>query len=183
MPELCGVVSLPGVIRLLAVPAAALVALSAVPAAGADPAPGSARYAIGMCYDTQNPLPQRPAVFDYNCDGTGVLHDMVWSTWDSHGASGFGNDVSVECQPNCAEGPRLTNPVVVHAWNPLPSSSSACPADARFYADMTIAYLDGAPPWIHPGTRWYPGTDFVLVDGAPAVHFSNLTSNCAEHRR
>ena len=183
MPELCGVVSLPGVIRLLAVPAAALVALSAVPAAGADPAPGSARYAIGKCYDTQNPLPQRPAVFDYNCDGTGVLHDMVWSTWDSHGASGFGNDVSVECQPNCAEGPRLTNPVVVHAWNPLPSSSSTCPADARFYADMTIAYPDGAPPWIHPGTRWYPGTDFVLVDGAPAVHFSNLTSNCAEHRR
>jgi hypothetical protein len=173
---------------LLAAPAAVLVALSSAvlsgaPSAEADPAAESARYAIGMCYDTQNPLPQRPAVFDYNCDGTGVLHNMVWSTWDAQGANGFGTDISVECQPNCAQGPRLTNPVVVHAWNPLPSNSAACPPDARFYADMTIGYPDGVPPWIRPGTQWYPGTDFVLVDGAPAVHFSNLTSNCEEHLR
>jgi hypothetical protein len=170
--------------RLLAAPAAVLVALSSaaltgVPAAGAE----TVRYAIGMCYDTQNPLPQRPAVFDYNCDGTGVLHDMVWSSWDDQGANGSGTDVSVECQPNCAQGPRLMNPVVVHAWNPLPSTSPACPADARFYADMTIAYPEGVPPWIRPGTQWYPGTDFVLVDGAPAVHFSNLTSTCEERLR
>ncbi|MCF6388325.1 hypothetical protein L2K20_15200 [Mycobacterium sp. MBM] len=174
-------------IRLLAAPVAALVALSCAvlsptAAAGADPA-DTVRYAIGMCYDTENPLPARPAVFDYNCDGTGVLHDMVWTQWDALGANGFGTDVSVECQPNCALGARLTNPVVVHAWNPLPSSSPACPADARFYADMTIAYPHGAPPWIRPGTQWYPGTDFVLVDGAPAVHFSGLTSRCEDQLR
>lgn len=174
--------------RLLAAPAAVLVALSCAalsegPSAGAEPATDAARYAIGMCFDPQNPLPQRPATFDYNCDGTGVLHDMAWSTWDAQGANGFGTDISVECQPNCAQGPRLTNPVVVHAWNPLPSSSPACPPDARFYADMTIAYPSGVPPWIHPGSQWYPGTDFVLVDGAPAVHFSHLTSSCEAHVR
>lgn len=174
--------------RLLAAPAAVLVALSCAalsedPAAGAEPASDTVRYAIGMCFDPQNPLPQRPATFDYNCDGTGVLHDMVWSSWDAQGANGFGTDISVECQPNCAQGPRLTNPVVVHAWNPLPSSSPACPPDARFYADMTIAYPSGVPPWIHPGSQWYPGTDFVLVDGAPAVHFSHLTSSCEAHVR
>ncbi|MEX7472053.1 hypothetical protein AB4Z39_20325 [Mycobacterium adipatum] len=177
--------------RLLAAPTAALVvlscaALSPMPAAGADPSAvpaDTARYAIGMCYDTENPLPQRPAVFDYNCDGTGVLHDMAWTQWDAAGANGVGTDIAVQCQPNCAQGPRLANPVVVHAWNALPSSSSACAADARFYADMTIAYPHGAPPWIRPGTQWYTGADFVLVDGAPAVHFSGLTSNCEDQLR
>ena len=32
--------------------------------------------------------------------------------------------------------------------------------------------------WINPGAEWTPGTDFVEVDGMPAVHFSGLTSNC-----
>ncbi|MGU3500635.1 hypothetical protein [Mycobacterium sp. C31M] len=151
-------------IRLLAAPAAvpvaAAVLLSTSAVAHAEPEPTDAVYAIGMCFDPANPLPQRPAVFDYNCDDTGVLHDMVWSTWDDQGASGFGTDISVECQPNCAEGARLTNPVVVHAWNPQPSSSPSCPANARFYADVTIAYPHTVPPWIQPGTEWYPGNRF-----------------------
>ncbi|MGW0159421.1 hypothetical protein ACWDUN_08865 [Mycobacterium sp. NPDC003323] len=172
-------------IRLLAAPAAVpLVAAALIPAvAGAQPAPHDAVYAIGMCFDPANPLPQRPAVFDYNCDDTGVLHDMVWSSWDAQGARGSGTDISVECQPNCAEGARLSNPVVVHAWNPQPSSSADCPAHARFYTDMTIAYPETVPPWIQPGSEWYPGTDFVMVDGAPAVHFSGLTSTCTDQLR
>ena len=36
----------------------------------------------------------------------------------------------------------------------------------------------GAPPWITPGVTWSPGTDFVTVDGMPAVHFSGLTPTC-----
>jgi hypothetical protein len=116
-------------------------------------------------------------IFDYNCDKTGVLQDMNWSTWGANDAKGHGLDSSVECRPNCAQGTRLLNPVVVHAWNALPSPSPTCPPGLRFYSDMTVAYPQTVPPWINPGAEWSPGTDFVTVDGMPAVHFSGLGSN------
>ncbi|ORU95345.1 hypothetical protein AWB94_31900 [Mycolicibacterium canariasense] len=136
-------------------------------------------FAIGKCYDPGEVVLQQPVTFDYNCDNTGVLTDMVWTSWGADGARGTGTDSSVECQPNCAQGTRLVNPVVVHAWNPQPAKDAACPADVRYFADLTIAYLQGVPPWITPGTEWSPGTDFVTVDGAPAVHFSGLSPLCA----
>ena len=92
------------------------------------------------------------------------MHDMTWSTWGADGARGTGTDSSVECQPNCAQGATLVNPIVVHAWNPVGSPSPTCPSDVKFYSDLTIAYPEGAPPWINPGTTWSPGTDFVTVD-------------------
>jgi hypothetical protein len=125
------------------------------------------------------PPPQRPATFAYNCDSIGVLQDMTWMSRDSDGARGTGTDSALECQPNCAQGTRLFDPIVVHAWNPLAPTSSACPPYVRFYSDMTIAYSKGLPPWINPGTSGSPGTDFVTVDGMPAVHFSGLTPTCA----
>lgn len=146
--------------------------------AGAEPQDGTTAYAIGKCVDPSQPVPQRPAQFDYNCDATGVMQDMVWTSWDRDGARGSGTDASIECQPNCAQGARLTNPIVVHAWNPLPPSSIECPQGVQFYSDLTIAYPKGVPPWIKPGTTWDHGTDFVTVDGMPAVHFSGLTPNC-----
>jgi hypothetical protein len=75
------------------------------------------------------------------------------------------------------------NPVVVHAWNPQSSASPKCPTEARFYTDMTIAYPEDVPPWITPGAEWTPGTDFVTVDGMPAVHYSGLTTTCEQHLR
>jgi hypothetical protein len=83
--------------------------------------------------------------------------------------------VQAELRP---QGTRLTNPVVVHAWNPLPPTSALCPEGVRFYSDLSIAYPKGAPPWIEPGTTWDVGTDFVTIDGMPAVHFSDLKPNC-----
>lgn len=53
------------------------------------------------------------------------------------------------------------------------------PAEWQFYSDMPIAYPKGVPPWIKSGTAWSPGTDFVTVDGMPAVHLSGLTQTCA----
>jgi hypothetical protein len=103
---------------------------------------------------------------------------MVWTTWDADSARGTGTDTSVECQPNCAQGTTLVNPIVVHAWNPVAAPDAACPRNVEFYTDMTIAYPKGAPPWIDPGTTWSPGTDFVTVDGMPAVHYSGLTPTC-----
>jgi hypothetical protein len=80
-------------------------------------------FAIGKCFDPAQPAQQRPTGFDYNCDDTGVMEDMTWTSWGVDGAEGSGTDRSVECQPNCAQGARLTNPILVRAWNPLTPNS------------------------------------------------------------
>src|ERR1700712_917818 len=147
--------------------------------AAADPQPAGTEFAIAKCFDTSQPVPQRPNRFDYNCDGTGVMQDMTWTSWGADGAKGTGTDASIWCQPNCAQGPLLTNPIVVHAWNPLPTSDAMCPSDVAFYSDLTIAYPKGVPPWIIPGTTWDDGTTFVTIDGMPAVRFSGLQPSCA----
>lgn len=144
----------------------------------ADPQPSKVLYAIGKCVTAEQPASAEPATFDYNCDNTGVLANMEWSEWGNDGARGTGEDTSVECQPNCAQGRKLTNPVVVHAWNPAPTSNPECPPGAAFYRDMTIAYPEDVPPWITPGTTWDEGVDFVTVDDMPAVHFSNMNPWC-----
>jgi hypothetical protein len=168
------------VIRSLVLACCAFALFGGSAAAWAQPTEqGDTVFAIGKCYDPAEPPVQRPDSFAYNCDTTGVMEDMVWSSWGSDGAHGTGSDSSVECQPNCAQGTRLSNPIAVHAWNPVASTSPGCPANVAFYSDMTIAYPKGAPPWITPGTTWSDGTDFVTVDGMPAVHFSELTPRCA----
>jgi len=117
------------VVRALALPftVAAVVMMWTSPVAAAEPQPDTAVYAIGKCFDLALPPPQRPTRFDYNCDGTGVLQDMTWTTWGGDGANGTGTDSSTECKPNYAKGTRLTNPVVVHAWNPLACPPSTSP--------------------------------------------------------
>lgn len=166
--------------RRIAVPtilaAAALMWASGV--AAADPQPAQTTYAIGKCVTAQQPAQAEPARFDYNCDNTGVLQNMTWTQWGYDGAEGTGEDASVECQPNCAQGTTLTNKVIVRAWNPKQERNSECPPGVAFYRDMTIAYPEGVPPWINPGTNWDEGTDFVEVDGMPAVHFSNMNPWC-----
>lgn len=156
--------------------AAAMVWTS--PQAVADPLDDTTVFAIGKCFDPSQPVQQEPVRFDYNCDNTGVMADMTWTSWGVDGAEGSGTDRSIECKPNCAEGPLLTNPIVVHAWNPLPPTAVNCPPEVQFYSELTIAYPHGVPPWIQPGTTWDDGTDFVTIDGMPAVHFSNLKPNC-----
>jgi hypothetical protein len=156
----------------------AAIAMTTPAIAAADPQPRPTTYAIAKCITADQPAQPEPVRFDYNCDGSGVLQDMVWTSWDGKGANGKGTDNSLECQPNCAQGTRLTNPVVVHAWNPKPATSPTCPRGFLFYADMTIAYPDDAPPWIKPDTTWDEGTAFVTVDGMPAVHYSNMKPYC-----
>jgi hypothetical protein len=167
------------VLRALVLIACAVSLLGGPATASADPAgQGDAVFAIGKCFDPSQPPQQRPGSFAYNCDTTGVMENMTWTSWGPDGARGTGTDSAVECKPNCAEGTRLFNPIVVHAWNASAPTSSACPPDVQFYSDLTIAYPQGVPPWIAPGTTWSPGTDFVTVDGMPAVHFSGLTPTC-----
>jgi hypothetical protein len=167
-------------IRSFAVVAGVVAVLGPLPTAAANPVDqDTVAYAIGKCYDPGKPPAERPNSFEYNCNNTGVMQDMTWTSWGAEGATGTGTDSSVECKPNCAQGATLVNPIVVHAWNPVTAPGAACPQDVKFYTDMTIAYPEGAPPWINPGTTWSPGTDFVTVDGMPAVHYTGLTPTCA----
>ena len=100
------------------------------PEATADPPPGTTVFTIGKCFDPGQPAQQRPVRFDYDCNNTGVMEDMTWTSWGVDGAEGSGTDSSIECQPNCAQGSRLTNPILVHAWNPLQPTGRKCPAGA-----------------------------------------------------
>ena len=166
--------------RLFAIAASVVAIFGATATASAEPVEqNGSTYAIGKCFDPDKPLVEKPVSFEYNCDTTGVMKDMSWTAWGADGANATGTDSSVECRPNCAQGRTLVNPIVVHAWNPVAAPSAACPRDVTFYTDMTIAYPKGSPPWIKPGTTWSPGTDFVTVDGMPAVHYSELTPTCA----
>jgi hypothetical protein len=165
-------------VRALILGAIALAGLTA-PAAAADPAtpdPGynSVTYLIGKCWDPTQPVVQEPTTVKYNCDGTSVMENMAWTSWGAAGATGTGMDNSVECQPNCATGARLFNPIVVHAWNPKPADG--CPTNLQFYSDLTVAYPQGVPPWITPGTQWTADTVFTTVDGMPAVHYVNQSA-------
>ena len=47
----------------------------------------------------------------------------------------------------------------------------AAAPNLQFYTDMTVAYPQGAPPWIKPGSQWSGDTLFTTVDGMPAVHY------------
>jgi hypothetical protein len=151
----------------------AAFALACSPSAAADPpAPGSTAYLIGACYDPSQPVQEQPTTIVYGCDNSSVMQDMTWTSWGADGATGTGIDNAVECQPNCAQGRRLSNPILVHAWNPLPPNESGCPAGVDFYTDYTVAYPEGVPPWVKPGTTWTDGVDYIYLDGLPAVHFS-----------
>lgn len=150
-----------------------VLTVGVAPPATAEPEPEPVQYVIGRCYTPSDPITQRPTEVVYNCDHTSVMRDMQWTSWGPDGANGTGMDDSVECQPNCAQGPHLTNPVVVRAWNPLPPNAPGCPAGVQFYTDLTVAYPQGVPPWIQPGTSWTDGVEYIWVDGLPAVHFSD----------
>lgn len=136
-------------IRAALIPAGVLAFCSVgLATATADPGPAPAQdsavaYLIGSCYDPSQPVVEQPQTLVYGCDHTSVMVDMTWTSWDAEGARGTGIDDAVECQPNCAEGPRITYPIVVHAWNPRPASAEGCPAGVQFYRDYTVAYPEG----------------------------------------
>lgn len=133
----------------------AAVTLATAGQVAAAPADGTA-YAIGKCFAAGDVPVVQPSRFAYNCDETGVMQDMTWSSWGADGARGTGFDNAVECQPNCAQGTRLVNPIVVHAWNPRTPTMPGCPPGVQFFADMSIAYPKAAPPGSSPAPRGTP---------------------------
>ncbi|BBX62177.1 hypothetical protein MSAS_13510 [Mycobacterium saskatchewanense] len=92
---------------------------------------------------------------------------MSWSSWGPQGADGTGTAVFKICDPNCAAGYQLTNPVVVHAWNPQPPRADAiCQAGLKIFADVILAFPKGAPP---PTAQKMN----AQYNGMPAVHYAN----------
>ncbi len=129
-------------------------------------------FAIPGCYNPSVPPVARPKKLNVlGCASVAVaLQDMSWSSWGPQGADGTGTAVFKLCDPNCATGSQLTEPVVVHAWNPQPPRREAiCQAGLEIFADMILAFpKDVPPPSVQQMNTQY--------DGKPAVHFANYAS-------
>ncbi|MGO9928225.1 MAG: hypothetical protein ACLPLP_19400 [Mycobacterium sp.] len=134
------------------------------------PAPPSS-FAIPGCYNPSVPPVARPKKLNVlGCASVAVaLQDMSWSSWGPQGADGTGTAVFKMCDPNCAAGYHLTDPVVVHAWNAQPPRPDAiCPAGIKIFADMVLAFPRGVPP----PTAQEMDTQF---NGMPGVHYVNYS--------
>ncbi|TAM72283.1 MAG: hypothetical protein EPN51_03695 [Mycobacterium sp.] len=136
------------------------------------PPPASASFAIPGCYNPSVPPVARPNKLNVlGCASVAVaLQDMAWNSWGPQGADGTGTAVFKLCDPNCAAGSQLTEPVVVHAWNPQPPRREAiCSAGLEIFADMILAFpKDVPPPTVQKMNTQY--------NGEPAVHYANYSS-------
>ncbi len=141
------------------------------PPSSASQAPPASSFAIPGCYSRViQPAPRPAKLSILGCASVAVaLQDMSWSSWGPRGADGNGTAVFKVCEPNCALGYQLTDPVAVHAWNPQPPrADSGCPTGLDVFADMILAFpKDVPPPDLEKPTTQY--------NGMPAVHFANYS--------
>jgi hypothetical protein len=139
---------------------------AAQPSTSKAAAPASS-FAIPGCYNRLNQPADRPTKLNIlGCASVAVaLQDMSWSSWGPRGADGNGTAVFKVCEPNCALGSQLREPVAVHAWNPQPPrTDSGCPVGLDVFADMVLAFpKDIPPPDVQKITAQY--------NGMPAVHY------------
>jgi hypothetical protein len=169
--------------RLIVIGAALAVALIGVSAFvavkltrhGTPPPPATqappATYAIPGCYNLSVPPLERPRQLNIvGCASVAVaLQGMSWTSWGPQGADGKGTAVFKICDPNCAAGYQLKDPVVVHAWNPQsPRPDAICQAGLKIFADMILAFPKDVPP---PTTQQMN----TQYNGAPAVHYVNYS--------
>ncbi|OBH69261.1 hypothetical protein A5682_11165 [Mycobacterium mantenii] len=142
-------------------------------APGTQPSPSAPEsFAIPGCYNPSVLPVARPRKLNVlGCASVAVaLQDMSWSSWGPQGADGTGTALFKLCDPNCAAGSQLTEPVIVHAWNPQPPRREAiCQAGLKIFADMILAFPKGVPP---PNVQKMN----TQYNGQPAVHFANYSS-------
>jgi len=132
-----------------------------------QPPPTPTYFAIPGCYNPSVPPVERPKKLNIlGCASVAVaLQDMSWSSWGPQGADGTGTAVFKICDPNCAAGYQLTDPVVVHAWNAQPPRPDAiCQTGLKIFADMVLAFPGAAPPPTAQKTN-------TQYNGMPAVHY------------
>ena len=129
-------------------------------------------FAIPGCYNPSVPPVERPKRLNVlGCASVAIaVQDMSWSSWGPQGADGTGTAVFKICEPNCATGYQLTEPVVVHAWNAQPPRPDAiCQVGLKIFADMILAFPKDVPP---PTAQ----TMTTQYNGMPAVHFVNYSA-------
>jgi hypothetical protein len=136
-----------------------------------QPPPAPSYYVIPGCYNPSVQPVERPKKLNIlGCASVAVaLQDMSWSSWGPQGADGTGTAVFKICDPNCAAGYQLTDPVVVHAWNAQPPRPDAiCQVGLKIFADMILAFpKDVPPPTVQKMDTQYTGM--------PAVHYVNYS--------
>ncbi|WP_068181195.1 hypothetical protein [Mycobacterium sp. UM_CSW] len=128
-------------------------------------------FAIPGCYNPSVPPVERPKKLSIlGCASVAVaLQDMSWSSWGPQGADGTGTAVFKICDPNCAAGYQLTDPVVVHAWNAQPPRPEAvCQSGLKIFADLILAFPKAVPPPTAQKTN-------TQYNGMPAVHYVNYS--------
>jgi hypothetical protein len=132
-------------------------------------------FAIPGCYNPSVPPVERPKKLNVvGCASVAVaLQDMSWTSWGPQGADGTGTAVFKICDPNCAAGYQLTDPVVVHAWNAQPPRPDAiCQSGLKIFADLVLAFPQAAPPPTAQKTN-------TQYNGMPAVHYVNYSGGNA----
>jgi hypothetical protein len=146
---------------------------AAQPSLTSKAAPPANSFAIPGCYNRSVPPAARPMKLNVlGCASVAVaLQDMSWNSWGPQGADGTGVAVFKICEPNCAQGYQLSDPVVVHAWDPQPPrNDSGCPVGLDIFADMILAFPKGVPPAnVQKMTTQYKGM--------PAVHYANYSAD------
>ena len=137
----------------------------------AQPSPPATSFAIPGCYSRVVPPDERPVKLNVvGCASVAVaLQDMSWSSWGPPGRRRTGVAVFKTCEPNCAMGSQLKNPVVVHAWNPQPPrANSGCRDGLKVFADMILAFGKGTPP---PTAQKMN----AQYNGMPAAHYTDYS--------
>lgn len=133
--------------------------------------PPPTSFAVPGCYNPSVQPAERPKKLNVlGCASVAVaLQDMSWSSWGPQGADGTGTAVFKMCDPNCAAGYQLTDPVVVHAWNAQqPRPAAICQVGLKIFADMILAFPKGVPP---PTAQKMT----TRYNGMPAVHYVNYS--------
>jgi hypothetical protein len=146
---------------------------ASAPAQSTNPPPPPDSFAIPGCYNPSVQPTERPKKLSIlGCASVAVaLQDMSWSSWGPQGADGTGTAVFKICDPNCAAGYQLTDPVVVHAWNAqTPRREAICFGGLKIFADMILAFPKDVPP----PTAQKMDTQY---HGMPAVHYVNYSPN------
>jgi hypothetical protein len=144
---------------------------NSAPAQTTTQPPPPTSFAIPGCYNPSVQPAERPKKLNVlGCASVAVaLQDMSWSSWGPQGADGTGTAVFKMCDPNCATGYQLTDPVVVHAWNAQqPRPDAICQVGLKIFADMILAFPKGVPP----STAQKLTTQY---NGMPAVHYVNYS--------
>ena len=70
-----------------------------------------------LTWDCESPVYQPESITVTCADGGELIHSITWTTWTSKNASGTGIYSINLCNPNCAEGQRLEEPVEVALSN------------------------------------------------------------------